>query len=162
MILLCSEMPDLIVHPHLWSFLDFKNLSLSSFEQLVNASGATQNGFRAHLPNTADMEQLKKEFAAFFNRALTDSWKEIKKTLLDVYLAPYIKGIEAVLKKKGMDLIMDIIQGLKTGSNKTYWDQITNSIPTAYLSIAKSIFLMRLMSRRLIRYLLKRKLWPFL
>lgn len=125
-------------------FLNFINISVNAFNTIIVATDDTAKGFQNQLPNKNEVDKLKKNFEAFLNKVLVDAWKKIKEKLIDTYISPFSKAFETIIQKKGIDLLREIINIVKTiklpNETETLWDKIKGEIPGDVQTLADALF----------------------
>ena len=123
------------------SFLDpetyytkFKKVAIESFVLLSNKTDATASHFKS-IAEGNDSELVNIIFTSFINNVLIESWKELRKEILDVFLHPFLQSVEAVVKSKVSDILEEI---LKTVSSDI--KELQKNVPHEYIDFVKEVF----------------------
>lgn len=123
------------------SFLDpetyytkFKQVTIESFVLLSEKSDATASHFK-NIAEGNDSELVKKIFTSFINNVLIESWKELRKEVLDVFLHPFLQSVEAVVKLKVSDILEEILKNVSSDIK-----ELQKSVPNDYIDFVKEVF----------------------
>ena len=123
------------------SFLDpetyytkFKQIAIESFVQLSEKTDATASHFK-NIAEGDDNEQVKKLFTSFINNVLIESWKELRKEILDLFLQPFLQSVEAIVKTKASDIFEKILEAVTSDIK-----ELLKDVPDEYSDFVKEVF----------------------
>lgn len=118
-------------------YTKFKQVAINSFVLISNESDVTAKNFKS-IAAGDNAELLKKTFSSFINSVLIESWKALRKELLDTYLRPFLQSVEAVVKSKAVDLLSTILE--KVSNDIEDVKEHLDKVPDEYKNFVKDVF----------------------
>lgn len=115
-------------------YTKFRQVTIESLVLISNKADDTASRFKGVVEGN-DIELLKKTFTSFINNVLIESWKQLRNEILDTFLRPFLKSVEAVVKSKVSDILETVLNAVTSDIQ-----ELKDNVPGEYVDFVKDVF----------------------